>query len=135
MFALIASIAFGELSSFLFPLVIIAMSMSIPIVAIVTDHLQKKERMRLVEKAIEHGADLKELNLDPDGDCSRRPRLPYRSGMILIGVGIALLSANYFLDESFGDIHFPLLVGGLITSCIGIAQLLNDWFNRGRLEK
>jgi len=129
-----AMLAFSEMGSFLFPLAIMGMGMSIPIIAIITEHLQKKERMRLIEKAIEHGADLKDLNLEDlnsDGNC--KPRLPYRSGMILIATGIALSTGNYFLDVSFGSIHIPLLIGGLITGLIGVAQILNDWINRGRL--
>lgn len=128
-----ASMEFGDLGSFLFPLVIMAMGMSIPIVAIITEHLQKKERMRLIEKAIEHGADLKDLNLEEPGS-SCKPRLPYRNGMVLIAVGLALSAAHQFLDVSFGSIHVPLLVGGLVTGFIGIAQILNDWINRDRLN-
>lgn len=127
----LASMELGEMGSFLFPLVIIGMGMSIPIIAIITDHLQKKERMRLIEKAIEHGADLKDLHLeDLNSDDNCKPRMPYRSGMILIAVGIALSVGHLFLDASFGSIHFPLLVGGLLTGLIGVAQILNDWINR-----
>jgi len=127
----LASNDFGSLGSFLFPLIIIAMSMSIPIVAIITEHLQKKERMRLVAKAIEHGADLKDLNLE---DPKPRPRLPYRSGMILVAVGLSLFFSEHFLDVRFGNLHFPLMVGGFITGGIGIAQLLNDFLNRNRMD-
>ncbi len=131
----LATLELGDLGSFLFPLVIMAMGMSIPIVAIITEHLQKKERLRLIEKAIEHGADLKDLhleNLNSDNDC--KPRMPYRNGMVLIAVGIALSIGHKFLDASFGSIHVPLLIGGLITGLIGVAQLLNDWIKRDRFD-
>jgi hypothetical protein len=132
MLTFLASADFDSLGGFLFPLVIIAMSMSIPIVAIITEHLQKKERMRLMEKAIEHGADLTNINFD---EPAPQPRMPYRSGMVVLAVGIALTVGDRFLDASFGNLHFPLMVGGLITGLVGIAQLLNDWLNRDRLGK
>ncbi len=130
--AFLASSDFADLGKFLFPLIIVGMSMSIPIIAIITDHLQKKERMRLIEKAIEHGADLKNLDLE---DAPARPRLPYRSGMILLAVGVALYFGDKFIDPRFGGFQFfPLAGVGLICGCIGIAQLLNDWLNRKRID-
>ena len=130
--AFLASTDFADLGKFLFPLIIVGMSMSIPIIAIITEHLQKKERMRLIEKAIEHGADLKNLDIE---DAPARPRLPYRSGMILLAVGVALYFGNQFIDTRFGGIHFPMVFAGIICGCIGIAQLLNDLLNRDRFDK
>ncbi len=120
-----------DLMSFLFPLIVVFMSLSIPIVAIITEHLQKKARMRLIEKAIEHGANLEDLKIE---DSPKGPQLPYRSGMISLAVGIALILSNNFLNITFGGLKFPLLVGGLITSAIGLALLLNDWLNRDRIK-
>ena len=132
MIALISDNSSFDLASILIPLVVISLSMAIPIVAIITEHLQKKERMRLIEKAIEHGASLDSLNMD---DPEPTPRLPYRSGMIMVAVGAALIVGDHFVGINFGNIHLPLVVGGLITGFIGIALLLNDWLNRDKLQK
>ena len=132
MMAFLALKDYSELTGLVLPIVVISLSMSIPIVAIVTEHLQKQARMRLIAKAIEHGANLEDLKLeDPD----ERPRLPYRSGMVMIAVGVALILANRIVNLSFGALEFPLLVGGLITGCVGLALLLNDWLNRGQLQQ
>ena len=44
----------------LIPLIVITLSMAIPIVAIIVDFFQKKEKMKLVEKAIE------QYRIDPE---------------------------------------------------------------------
>ncbi len=128
-----AALEYNALTGLVLPVVVITLSMSIPIVAIVTEHLQKQARMRLIAKAIEHGADLEALNLDDES--KTKPRLPYRAGMIALAIGVGLLLSNHFMVLEFAGLHFPLLVAGLITSCIGVALLLNDWLNRGRINQ
>ena len=57
---MIAFLAQSDQSQFmglLLPIIVITLSMGIPIVAIITEHLQKQQKMRLMEKAIKHGAD------------------------------------------------------------------------------
>jgi len=77
----------NDLTTLLIPLVVVSLSMCIPIVAIITEHFQKKEKMRLMEKALEHGVNPEALKLeDPP-----KPRLPYRAGMVNVAVGVALV--------------------------------------------
>ena len=76
-----------SLASMLIPVVVVTLAMSIPIVAIITEHLQKKEKMRLIAMAIEHGAELEGLDLDEP----EAVHIPYRSGMVTLAVGIALI--------------------------------------------
>ncbi len=123
-----------ELINMLIPIIVVTLSMLIPIVAIIVDFLQKRERMRLIATALEHGANLEDLNLE-DAAEKKKLRLPYRNGMVTLSVGVALLLADRFIGFDFGSFHFPLLAGGLVTSCVGTALLLNDWLNRNRLTE
>jgi len=119
------------MTEILLPLAVISLSMSIPIVAIVTEHFQKKERMRLIEKAIEHGANIDDLPLDEPA----RPHLPYRSGMVTLGIGAGLLMADRYAGLNFGSFTAPLGIGGVICAGVGAALLLNDWINRRRFRE
>ncbi len=123
-----------ELTNMLIPIIVISLSMLIPIVAIITDFFQKRERMRLIATALEHGANLEDLNLE-DADEKKKLRLPYRHGMVTLSVGVALLLANHFIGFNLGEFHYLLLVGGLVTGCVGSALLLNDWMNRARFDQ
>jgi len=114
-----------------FPMGIAIVGMAIPIVAIVTDFLSKISRMRLVEKAIEHGASLDNLNFD---DAQPKPRMPYRSGMVCFAIGIALIVVAQVIGIMQADFRAVLLVGGAITGAIGLALLVNDWMNRDRFD-
>ena len=129
----------GDLLSTLIPVIMVTLSMAIPIVAIITDRFQKRDRMRLIEKAIEHGANLEDLKLEDPDECSG-PRLPYRSGMINLAVGLALIIGHQVLQEhliaaNIQHLRLPLLLGGLIVSLVGLALLTNDWLNRDRFDK
>lgn len=123
-----------QFSQILIPLVVISMSMAIPIVAIIAEHLQKVERMRLIQKAIEHGTDPASLQLEEPGPKSRRRRLPYRGGMVLIAIGLALSFGTRVSDFYVGNIEFPFATGGYICLAIGVALLLNDFINRSRFN-
>ena len=120
-----------DLAGILIPLVVVSLSMSIPIVAIITEHFQKKEKMRLMEKAIEHGVDPEQLSLDEP----KNPRLPYRGGMVMLAVGVGLLLTDRFVDFGFGGLHVPLMAGGLIVGLVGLALLINDYMNRDRFDQ
>ncbi len=133
MLPLLASESFGEIKQLLIPIIVITLSMSIPIVAIITEHLQKKERLRLMEKAIEHGANLE--SLDFNDSPSKQKKLPYRGGMVCSAVGIALLSAGRFVNFEVFPFQLPLGLGGLIVLAVGIALILNDFMNRDKLKK
>ncbi len=112
------------------PLVVVSLSMTIPIVAIVTDHLQKKERMRLMEKAIEHGADLENFSVEEP----EKPRLPYRTGMVTLAVGVGILIGSRFVNFGYSELDSVMRVGGAIAICVSLALLLNDWMNRERFK-
>ena len=45
-------------SGLILPVIAITLSLGIPIAAIITEYFQKKKKMELVEKAIEHGVDI-----------------------------------------------------------------------------
>ena len=137
MMPFLAAAGDNNLSSILIPVIVVTLSMTIPIVAIIADRFQKRDRMRLIEKAIEHGANLADLNLE-DPNESPRPRLPYRAGMINLAVGLALIVGHRILQShlaaaDLNHLSLPLLLGGLIVSFIGLAMLVNDWMNRDRL--
>lgn len=119
-----------DLTTLLIPLVVVSLSMCIPIVAIITEHFQKKEKMRLMEKAIEHGVNPDELSFDDPP----KPRMPYRAGMINLAVGVALLLGDRYVDFGFGSVHFPLMLGGFIVGLVGVALLINDYMNRHRFD-
>ena len=105
------------------PIIAIIFSLSIPIIAIIVDHLTKKAKMRVMEKAIEKGASLEGLSLADQ----KAPRAPYRSGMVCVAVGIAIGIAAYFLGE------MDLLGLAAIPCLIGIALIINDKLNYDRL--
>ncbi len=116
------------ITQILLPLVVISLSMAIPIVAIITEHFQKKERMRLMEKAIEHGADLSSLQMDEP----QRPRMPYRGGMVTAAVGAGLLLVDRYKGWDVHGFVVPLAVAGFICVGVGVALIVNDWINRDR---
>lgn len=107
------------------PILAIVLGCFIPIVAIVVEYLNKKGKLRVMEKAIEKGLPLEGLSLENE----RGPRVPYRSGMVVLAVGIgtgifAVLVGNM---EGFG-------VGiASILLLIGLALIINDKINYDRL--
>jgi len=115
------------------PVVAVTLSLCIPIVAIIVDHFQKKAKMRLVEKAIEHGVDISDINFD--GECKEAAKLPYRDGMVTMAVGIGLLVAGRYLSAVSSILVGFAMVGGAICLCVGVALLVNDWMNRDRFRQ
>jgi hypothetical protein len=103
---------------------VVVFGLSIPIVAIIVDHLNKKSKMRLIEKAIEKGSSLEGLSLEDIKE--RRPRMPYRAGMIVlaVGLGIGIFAVLKWEFELLGIASIPAL--------IGIALLINDRINYDR---
>jgi hypothetical protein len=118
----------------LLPIIVVTLAMLIPIVAIITEHFQKKKKMELMEKAIEHGANLDNFTLDEPA-AGRERDLPYRSGMVTLAVGVSLLVVARYVDLWTDEFDSMLVVGGAITGCIGLALLLNDFMNRDRFKK
>ncbi len=117
----------------LIPVVAVGMSLMIPIVAIIVDHFQKKAKMQLVAKAIEHGVDISGLDLDDESKPG--PPMPYRAGMITFAVGIALFLVAKFALATIEFFHMLAMIGGAVCICVGLALLINDWMNRDRFKQ
>jgi hypothetical protein len=107
------------------PITAIILGCAIPIVAIIVDHLSKKAKMRVIEKAVEKGLSLEGLSLEE----KKGPRAPYRSGMVAMAVGIGIGISAYFFRET------DLLGIASIPCLIGIALIINDRINYDRLFK
>ncbi|MBN2318238.1 MAG: hypothetical protein JXR49_04140 [Acidobacteria bacterium] len=110
------------------PIVAIVFSLSIPIVAIIVDHFSKKNKMKVIEKAIEKGVALEGLSLEE----KKAPRVPYRSGMVALAVGIGVCVFGLLIGQTEKDALFPLIGLGSIPMLIGIALIINDRINYDR---
>jgi len=136
MIALLAEINYQDLMSMAIPIVVVSMSMAIPIVSLIVERFQKRDRMRLIEKAIEHGANLDDLRLE-EPKCG--PRLPARDGMVCVAVGAGLVLGYFVLGDNLGalgigPLKMPILLGGLIVGFVGLALLINDRMNRDKFD-
>jgi hypothetical protein len=110
------------------PVLAIVFCLSIPIVAIIVDHFTKKSKMRVMEKAIEKGLSLEGLSLEDE----RKPRMPYRAGMIVLAVGLGVGIFAVLVGQTDRDDLFPLLGIASIPALIGIALIINDRINFDR---
>ena len=110
------------------PIVAIIFGLAIPIIAIIVDHLNKKSKMRVMEKAIEKGLSLEGLSLEDE----RRLRVPYRSGMIVLAAGLGLGIFAVLIGQIDDEAIYPLLGIASIPALIGIALLINDRINYDR---
>ncbi|MCP4573484.1 MAG: hypothetical protein GY838_14095 [bacterium] len=118
----------------LMPIIVVTLAMLIPIVAIITDYFQKKSKMRLMEKAIEHGANLDDFKLEEaDGESQRQ--MPYRGGMVTLATGVGILIGAKYMDIGAGELNTLMMVGGAIVICVGMALLANDFMNRDRFRQ
>jgi hypothetical protein len=99
----------------------------IPIVAIIMGYFEKKAKMKVVEKAIEHGTSLNGLVLD-----EKKPRMPYRSGMISLAVGLGTAIFGIFVGQNDPEALNPLVGMSSIMILIGAALLINDKINYAR---
>ncbi len=113
----------------LVPLSAIVLSLAIPIVAIIVEHFTKKAKMRIMEKAIEKGVPLEGLSLEDP----KKPRMPYRSGMVALAVGIGLCIFGFLLGQRQPTAFYPFLGGGAIAALVGVALIVNDRLNYDRL--
>jgi hypothetical protein len=113
------------------PLVVVTLAMAIPIVGIVTNFFQEKQRMRLKEKAIEHGFDPEKLESEPPPG----PYMPYRTGMVLLAVGAGLFLVSRYATLDVAILDFGVLAGSFVVGMVGVAFLLNDWMNRDRFDR
>ena len=114
--------------------------MMIPIVAIIVEYFEKRDKMRVIEKAIEHGVKLDGLSLsDP-----KKKKMPYRTGMILVAVGVGLIIMAALASSVGGGgfpsvgngrlsmMGLPMIGPGILVALIGIALLINDKMNYSR---
>lgn len=112
----------------LVPIFAIVFSLSIPIIAIIVEHLNRKNKMKVIEKAIEKGISLEGLSLDGD----KRPRTPYRSGMITLAGGLGTGVFALLVGKIETEATYVLLGIGAIPMLIGIAMIINDRINYNR---
>lgn len=132
-----AFLAMG-LEEVLIPLTAITLGCGIPIIAIVVDYFQKRTKARIIEKAIEKGVPIENLALDE----ASGPRLPYRSGMVTVAVGIGLIIFGFAVGAAMQqggerEFYIPRAVfggAGTLVLLIGIALLINDRMNAKRLQ-
>jgi hypothetical protein len=120
-----------EILGILIPLSAIVLSLSIPIIAIIVDYFNRKSKMKVIEKAIEKGVTLEGLSLEE----KKEPRVPYRSGMITLAVGVGIGIFALFMGQIEDEALYPLLGIGSIPALIGIALLINDRINYDRYFK
>jgi len=113
------------------PLSAIVLSLSIPIIAIIVDHFNRKTKMKVMEKAIEKGVTLEGLSLEE----KKGPRLPYRTGMITLAVGLGIGIFALFVGQIEDEALYPLLGIASIPALIGIALIINDRINYDRYFK
>lgn len=111
------------------PIVGIVLGCAIPIVAIIMEHLTKKSKMQVMEKAIEKGITLDGLSLEE----KKLPQVPYRSGMIAMAVGIGLGILGILIGQQAPSILYPILGAGAIPTLIGIVLIINDKINYDKL--
>jgi undecaprenyl pyrophosphate phosphatase UppP len=114
----------------LVPVSAIVLSLSIPIVAIIVEYFNRKNKMKVLEKAIEKGVTLEGLSLEDKG-----PRLPYRSGMVTLAVGIGISIFGVFVGQIEDEALYPLLGIAFIPALIGLALIINDKINYDRYFK
>jgi hypothetical protein len=115
----------------LVPIVAIVFALSIPIISIIVDHFNRKSKMKVIEKAIEKGVTLEGLTLEE----KKEPRGPYRSGMVVLAVGIGLAVFAFLMASIEIEAFYPILGAASIPALIGIALIINDRINYDRYFK
>ena len=120
------------MEAILIPIVSVVMVFSIPIVAMIVEYMHKKNKARVIEKALERGVPIENLKFE-----EAKVRMPYRSGMVMvaIGVGVAIFGAaiGTYTDEVGAMPVF--LGGGAVVGLIGLALLINDRMNYDRFKR
>jgi hypothetical protein len=113
------------------PIVAVVFSLSIPIIAIIVDHFNRKNKMKVIEKAIEKGVTLEGLSLDE----KKGPRVPYRSGMVTLAVGLGMAVFAFLMASVEIEAFYPILGAASIPVLIGLALIINDRINYDRYFK
>lgn len=111
------------------PIVGIIFGCSIPIAAIILEYFTKRSKMHVIEKAIENGISPDDLSLEG----KKGPRVPYRSGMVCLAVGIGIGIFAFLVGIQETDALNPLLGAASIPILIGIVLIINDRINYERL--
>ncbi len=121
-----------ETGALFIPIIAIVMVFSIPIVAIITEHLQKSKKAEIVKKAIEMGTPIDNLKLDEP-----KKRMPYRSGMVTTacGIGVVIFGLTISMVENDPEPKFIFMGMGAVVVLIGLALLINDKMNYNRMFK
>jgi hypothetical protein len=114
------------------PIIAIVMVFSIPIVAIITEHLQKNKKAEIMQKAIEMGTPIDNLKLDEP-----KQRMPYRSGMVTTACGLGVLIFGFAISRIENDPEPMYVFIGMaaVVILIGLALLINDKMNYDRIFK
>ncbi len=121
-----------SLSHVLVPIIAIVFALAIPIVSIIVDYFNKKNKMRVIEKAIEKGLSLEGLSFPEE---KKGPRLPYRGGMVVLAVGLGVGIFAVLLGAVEPKALYPILGIGSILTLLGIALIINDRINYDRYFK
>ena len=116
------------MEAILIPIFAIVFSLSIPIIAIIVEHLNRRVKMKVIERAIEKDVPLEGLTL---GDESK-PRVPYRSGMVVLAAGLGIAIFAFCVGQMDEKAFYPLLGISSIPVLIGIALIINDRMNYDR---
>jgi len=123
-----------EVTAVFIPIIAIIMVFSIPIVAMVVEYKQKRNKTQLVQKAIELGTPIDNLKLDEP-----KKRLPYRSGMVMLAIGIGVIIFGVVMGNTIAGFDQggtgAFFGGGAIVGLIGLALLINDRMNYDRFFK
>ena len=114
----------------LVPIISIVLALSIPIISIIVEYFNRKNKLKLFEKAIEKGVTLEGLSLE-----EKRPRVPYRAGMVLLAVGIGIAIFAFLMAQIEIKAFYPILGAAFIPALIGIALIINDRINYDRYFK
>lgn len=113
-------------------IVALAGAFSIPLVWFLIEGRSRRDRARVVEKALESGRDPEEA-VRALGKTPNLPRRrPYRRGLTLLAVGGTFPIANQTNMFGHGQNNEggPAFVG-LLLALLGVAFLLGDPFDRG----
>lgn len=113
----------------LIPIFAVVLGLSIPIVGIITEYFNKKNKLRVIEKAIEKGLPLEGLSLEE----KKKSRMPYRAGMICLALGLAGIP-GYFVGLTAENRVLSLGIGSVLA-LLGIALIINDKINYDKYFK
>jgi len=116
----------------LIPIIAVTLSLAIPIVAIIVEYMNKKNKALVIQRAIENGVPIENLRFEEP-----KRRLPYRSGMISMAVGVGLAIFGFALGTYTEEAEAmpPFLGIGALVALVGLALLINDRMNYDKYFK